>query len=311
MSEQHLQSQTVQTTGHAWDGDLQEFNNPLPTWWVYTFYFTIVFALVYWLIYPSWPFGKGFLSGIPVPGISKIVYQNDKGETVESHWNTRALLQADLNQAAEMQKPYFGKVAASDFSQIAKDPELNGFVLSAGKALFTDNCAACHQQGGQGVVGFFPNLTDDDWLYGGTFDRIHETLVNGRRGYMPAFAEVLSAGQIDSLANYIASLSGIAHDANKAAAGKALFTSDAAACYYCHGENAQGRKETGAPNLTDKIWLWANVPVAEKAEDKVSAIRGVIAGGLNKGVMPAWGERMSPEEIKVLTVYVHQLGGGK
>lgn len=311
MSEQNLQSQAVQTTGHAWDGDLQEFNNPLPTWWVYTFYVTIAFTLVYWVIYPSWPFGKGFLPGIAIPGVSKIVYTNDKGETVESHWNTRALLAKDLNELAEMQKPYFSKVAASDFSQIAKDPELSGFVQSAGKALFTDNCAPCHQQGGQGVIGFFPNLTDDDWLYGGTYDRINQTLVNGRRGYMPAFGEVLNAGDIDALANYVASVSGIAHDAKKAASGKALFNSDAAACYYCHGENAKGRQEVGAPNLTDKIWLWANVPGAEKPEDKLAAIRSTIITGVNKGVMPAWGERMSPEQIKVLTVYVHELGGGK
>jgi cytochrome c oxidase cbb3-type subunit III len=306
MSEQHLQSQTMQTTGHAWDGDLQEFNNPLPTWWVYTFYVTMVFAIVYWLIYPSWPFGKGFLTGF-----SEISYVNKSGETVTSHWNTRALLQKDLNEAAEMQKPYFSKVAASDFSQISKDVELSEFVRSAGKALFADNCAPCHQQGGQGVVSFFPNLTDDDWLYGGSYEKIHETLVGGRRGYMPAFSEVLNGQQIDALANHVASLSGIPHDANKAAAGKALFIADAAACYYCHGENGKGRQEIGAPNLTDKIWLWANVPAAEKASDKLAAISSLIANGQNKGVMPAWGERMTPEEIKVLTVYVHQLSGAK
>ncbi|MEW6133887.1 MAG: cytochrome-c oxidase, cbb3-type subunit III [Pseudomonadota bacterium] len=311
MSEQNLQSQTVQTTGHAWDGDLQEFNNPLPTWWVYVFYFTIIFAVAYWIIYPSWPFGKGFLTGVPIPGLSRITYTNDKGETVESHWNTRALLAKKLNEHAEMQKPYFNKVAASDFNRIAGDPELSGFVLSAGKALFTDNCAPCHQQGGQGVVGFFPNLTDDDWLYGGTYDKIHQTLVNGRRGYMPAFGEVLSAGEIDALANYVASLSGIEHDAVKAADGRALFTSETAACYYCHTESAKGRQDMGAPNLTDRIWLWANVPGADKAEDKIAAIRSIIVAGVNKGVMPAWGERLSPEQIKVLTVYVHELGGGK
>jgi cytochrome c oxidase cbb3-type subunit 3 len=176
MSEQNLQSQTVQTTGHAWDGDLQEFNNPLPTWWVYTFYVTIVFAIIYWFIYPSWPFGKGFLTGF-----SNITYVNKEGEKVTSHWNTRALLMEDLNKADEKQKPFFSKVLASDYDQIAKDPDLNGFVLSAGKALFSDNCAACHQQGGQGKLGFFPNLTDDDWLYGGTFEKIHQTITNGRR----------------------------------------------------------------------------------------------------------------------------------
>lgn len=306
MSEQHLQSQTVQTTGHSWDGDLQEYNNPLPTWWVYTFYVTIVFALVYWLIYPSWPFGKGFLTGM-----SEITYVNKAGESVTSHWNTRALLQQDLNKAAEMQKPYFSKVTSSSFEQIANDAELSSFVQSAGKVLFADNCASCHQQGGQGVIGFFPNLTDDDWLYGGSYEKIHESLVQGRRGHMPAYAEVLNAGQIDALTNHVASLSGIAHDANKAAAGRALFTSNEAACYYCHGENGKGREEIGAPNLTDKIWLWANVPAAEKPQDKLAAIRTVIAAGLNKGVMPAWGERMTPEQIKVLTVYVHQMGGAK
>lgn len=306
MSEQKVQSQTVQTTGHAWDGDLQEYNNPLPVWWVYTFYATVIFAIVYWVIYPSWPFGKGWLGGV-----SQITYVNSEGETKTHSWNTRALLMEDLNQAAAAQKPYFDKVASMSYEQIAKDPEMNGFILSSGKALFADNCAPCHQAGGQGVVGFFPNLTDDDWLYGGSYDTIHETLMGGRRGYMPAFGEVLGGDQIDQLANYVASLSGIAHDAGKAAAGNALFHSEAAACFYCHSSDAKGRKDIGAPNLGDNIWLWANVPGAEASEGKVAAIRGVIAGGLNKGVMPAWAGRLSPEQIKVLTVYVHELGGGQ
>jgi cytochrome c oxidase cbb3-type subunit 3 len=128
---------------------------------------------------------------------------------------------------------------------------------------------------------------------------------------MPTFSEVLSSEQIDQLANYVAGLSGIGHDVAKASAGDALFHSETAACYYCHGVDAKGRKDIGAPNLTDKIWLWANVPTAEAADGKVAAIRGAIANGLNKGVMPAWAERLSPEQIKVLTVYVHELGGGQ
>jgi cytochrome c oxidase cbb3-type subunit 3 len=306
MSEQKLQSQTVQTTGHAWDGDLQEYNNPLPVWWVYSFYACVVFSLVYWIIYPSWPVGKSFLSGI-----SNVTYVNDKGETVSHHWNTRAVLMADMNRAAAEQKPYFDKVSSMSYQAIAKDPEMNGFILSAGKALFADNCAACHQAGGQGVLGFFPNLTDDDWLYGGSFETIHTTITGGRRAYMPAFGEVLSAAEIDQLANYVASLSAIEHDAVKAQAGNALFHSDTAACFYCHGADAKGRREIGAPNLTDKIWLWADVPKVDDAPAKVAAIRKVINGGLNKGVMPAWGERLTPEQIKVLTVYVHELGGGQ
>jgi len=306
MSEQKLQSQTVQTTGHAWDGDLQEYNNPLPVWWVYTFYATVVFALVYWTIYPSWPFGKGWIGGV-----SQITYVNSEGESKTHSWNTRALLMADMNKAAAAQKPYFDKIQAMSYEQIAKDPEMNGFILSAGKALFSDNCAPCHQAGGQGKVGFFPNLTDDDWLYGGSFDKVHETLMGGRRGYMPAFGEVLDGEQVDQLANYVASLSGIEHDAGKAAAGNVLFHSETAACYYCHTSAATGRKDMGAPNLTDNVWLWADVPAANGGEGKVAAIRSVITNGLNKGVMPAWAGRLSQEQIKVLTVYVHELGGGQ
>lgn len=306
MSEQKLQSQTVQTTGHAWDGDLQEYNNPLPVWWVYTFYATVIFSVIYWVIYPSWPIGKDW-----VGGLSKITYVNSEGETKTHAWNTRALLLEDLNKAAAQQKPYFDKISAMSYEQIAKDPEMTGFVVSAGKALFADNCAPCHQAGGQGVVGFFPNLTDDDWLYGGSFGKIHETLMEGRRGYMPTFSEVLNATQIDQLANYVAKLSGIGHDSAKAAAGDALFHGDTAACYYCHGSSGKGRQDVGAPNLTDNIWLWADVPATEAAEAKVAAIRGVIANGLNRGVMPAWAGRLSPEQIKVLTVYVHDLGGGQ
>ncbi|HET9462869.1 MAG TPA: cytochrome-c oxidase, cbb3-type subunit III [Thiobacillus sp.] len=306
MSEQKLQSQTVQTTGHAWDGDLQEYNNPLPVWWVYTFYATVVFALVYWTIYPSWPLGKGWIGGV-----SNITYVNSAGETRTHSWNTRALLLEDMNKAAVAQKPYFDKVAAMSYEQIAQDPEMSGFIISAGKSLFAENCAACHQAGGQGVIGFFPNLTDDDWLYGGSYEKVHETLMGGRRGYMPAFSEVLNGEQIDQLANYVASLSGIGHDAAKATAGDVLFHSETAACYYCHTAAATGRQDMGAPNLTDNIWLWADVPAAGTAEGKVAAIRGVIANGLNKGVMPAWSGRLSPEQIKVLTVYVHELGGGQ
>ena len=305
MSEQKLQSQTVQTTGHAWDGDLQEYNNPLPTWWVYTFYATVVFAIIYWTIYPSWPIGKGWLGGA-----SDITYINSAGETKTHSWNTRALYLEKMNAAALEQKPYFDKVSSMSYQQVAQDPEINGFIQSAGKSLFADNCAPCHQAGGQGKLGFFPNLTDDDWLYGGSFDAIHATLVGGRRGYMPNFSEVLSAAQIDQLANYVGSLSGIDHDAAKEAAGDALFHSDTAACFYCHGGDAKGRKEIGAPNLTDRIWLWADVPAATAGEGKLAAIRGVITNGLNKGVMPAWAGRLSPEQIKVLTVYVHELGGG-
>ncbi len=307
MSKEKLQSQAVQTTGHTWDGDLQEYNNPLPRWWIWSFYATIVFAIVYWAYFPAWPVGKGFTHGL-----GKITYIDDKGVRKTTDWNTRSDLMVDLNAHAKLQQPYFNKVEALPFDKIAQDPELNNFIASAGKPLFADNCAACHQTGGAGKIGFAPNLADDDWLYGGTYQKIQETITGGRHGYMPPFGEVLSGEQIAQLASYVLSLSGEQVDAAQAEAGKALFHSETATgCYYCHGDDAKGRQVIGAPNLTDKIWLWADVPGAATPQKKLAAVETVIKNGLNKGVMPAWGQRLKPEQIKVLTVYVHELGGGK
>jgi cytochrome c oxidase cbb3-type subunit 3 len=297
--------QTVQTTGHVWDENLQEYNNPLPAWWLIGFYVTVAMSLIYWMYFPAWPVGKHFTTGF-----GTVKYVNDKGVEKTWHWNTRAQLMKDMNEAEAAQKPYFDKVTATPFEQIAKDPELTSFVNSAGKAIFSDNCAPCHQSGGQGKVGFFPNLTDDDWLYGGSHDKIQETIAKGRNGYMPAFKEVLNNEQLDNLANYVASLSGEKADAAKVKAGDALFHGDAAACYYCHDNSGKGRQVMGSANLTDKIWLWADVPGQESAEGKVEAIRKVIANGLSRGVMPAWEERLKPEQIKLLAAYVHGLGGG-
>lgn len=296
----------VQTTGHVWDDDLQELNNPLPVWWTYTFYVTIVFALVYWVVYPSWPVGKSFL-----PGINTITYTNAEGQEESWHWNTRSKLLMETQEAAAKQKPYFDKLAAMPYEQIAKDPELNSFVVSAGKVVFSENCAACHQAGGQGKIGLFPNLTDDDWLYGGSSEKINESITHGRRGYMPPYSEALSGAEIDALAHYVASLSGVKSDAVKTAKGKDLFHSHAAACFYCHNDDAKGRKDIGSANLTDKVWLWADVPGAADDAAKVAAIGKVIASGLDKGVMPAWKGRLSEQQIKLLTAYVHELGGGK
>lgn len=303
----NVQNQGPQTTGHVWDGTLQEYNNPLPVWWTYAFYATIVFAVTYWLIYPSWPVGGSFLPGI----FGKIEYTNSEGKSETWHWNTRAKLLKETEEASAQQKPYYDKIMSMPFAQITKDPQLYSFVLSAGKPLFSENCAACHQSGGQGKIGMAPNLTDDDWIYGGTYDKIQETITHGRHGYMPPFAEALDAEQIDDLANYVLSLSGNKVDAAKAAKGNELFHSNTAACFYCHGADAKGRKEIGSANLTDKIWLWANVPAAEDTAGKVAAVKQVIESGLNKGVMPTWEGRLKPEQIKLLAVYVHELGGGK
>lgn len=296
----------VQTTGHVWDGDLQEYNNPLPQWWVWGFYVTIVFALVYWVIYPSWPVGQGFLTGV-----GTVTYVNQAGEEETWHWNSRAKLLDEMQYARAAQQPYLDRLMATPYQTIAQDPELSSFVLSAGKTLFADNCAGCHQAGGAGKIGFFPNLADDDWLYGGSFEQIHVSINQGRRGYMPPYGPALPAQEIEALAHYVLSISGNRADVAQAAIGKQLFHSRAAACYYCHDDTAQGRQDMGAPNLTDRIWLWADVPGAADDAARLAAVKQVIAGGLNKGVMPAWQGRLTPEQIRLLTVYVHELGGGQ
>ncbi|MCX7672949.1 MAG: cytochrome-c oxidase, cbb3-type subunit III [Thiobacillaceae bacterium] len=306
MAEQHVKPQGPQTTGHVWDGDLQEYNNPLPQWWLYGFYVTILFALVYWIVYPAWPLGEGFTTGL-----NSITYVNSEGKEETWHWNTRAKLLKETQAAAAQQKPWFDRIAQASYQQIVQDPELMGFVNSAGRALFNDNCAGCHQIGGAGKIGHYPNLADDNWIYGGSFEKIRETIVNGRQGYMPPFAEALSRDQVEALAHYVLSLSGEPHDARLAAEGDKLFHSHTGACYYCHGSDAKGRQDIGAANLTDRIWVWANVPGARDMPAKVAAVRQVILGGLNRGIMPVWGGRLNEEQIKVLTVYVHQLGGGQ
>ncbi|MHB0986528.1 MAG: cytochrome-c oxidase, cbb3-type subunit III [Sulfuricella sp.] len=306
MSQGNTQPSKVQTTGHVWDGDLQEYNNPLPNWWLWGFYLTIFFSVAYWLAYPAWPVGKGFTTGM-----ATITYKNDKGVEKTTHWNTRALLMKDLQDAREFQKKYFDRVAAMPYDQIAKDPEMLNFVASAGKVLFADNCAACHMSGGQGKRGFAPSLVDDDWIYGGTYDKIQETITNGRHGIMPVKGGAnLNEVEIDNLANYVLSLSGESMDAAKVKAGDELFHGKAA-CFSCHGADGKGNKDIGAANLTDKIWLWADVPGAGSADKQVDAVKAVIAGGLNKGVMPAWSGRLKADQIKLLTTYVHDvLGGG-
>ncbi|MEZ0232123.1 MAG: c-type cytochrome [Methylophilaceae bacterium] len=302
------------TTGHTWDDDLQELNNPLPTWWIWGFYVTFIFTILYWLFFPAWPIGGSFTKG--VPGWNDVTYTATTvdGKQVQktTHWNMRSKFMQDMNERGAEQKIWFDKVAAMSYEDVSADADLMQFVNSAGKTLFSDNCAPCHQAGGQGKIGFAPNLTDDYWQYGGTYELIHTTIAGGRRGYMPPFKEVLTEVQIKQLANYVLSLSDEPHDAEAAKVGDTLFHSETAACFYCHGAEGNGRIELGSANLTDKIWLWVNVADEKKPELKLSAVEKVITGGLNHGVMQPWEHRLQPEQIKLLTVYVHDsLGGGK
>lgn len=305
--QQQTSGNAVQTTGHAWDGDLQEFNNPLPNWWLWTFYATIVFALVYWVLYPAWPVGKTYTKGI-----NTITFEQN-GEQVTMGWNTRARLIKDMQSGEEAlkQKAYLDKVAAASYEQIQNDPEMMGFVNSMAKGLFGDNCAACHGVGGTpAMIGQYPNLGDDAWLWGGDIHSIETTIKGGRMGYMPAFAATFSDEQLDQVASYVLSLSGHQVDATKAAAGQKIFQGETGGCYYCHTKEATGMASVGSANLTDAIWTVADVPGAANDEEKLARVRAVIKGGIQR-TMPTWDGRLSAAEIKLLTVYVHSLGGGK
>lgn len=297
----------AETTGHVWDDTLQEFNNPLPRWWLWTFYGTIIFAITYWVMYPSWPIGKTYLKGVG----NEITYKTDAGEEKSTHWNMRALLAHDMQngEAALKQKEYLDKVGAASYEQIASDADMSSFVRSYGVGMFGDNCAACHQAGGQGVVGQFPNLVDDDWLWGGDTTTIETTIRNGRLGYMPAYSNVLDNTQLGQVANYVLSLSGETVDAAAAAEGQKIFQGETGGCYMCHTKEGKGLHAQGSANLTDKVWTIANLPAAETPEAKLEAVKAVIHNGVKRQmpVFGADGRNLSDTEIKVLTAYIKQM----
>ncbi len=295
----------VETTGHVWDDTLQEFNNPLPRWWLWAFYGTVLFSIVYWTIYPSWPIGKSYLKGIG----NTITYKTDAGEEVTTHWNTRALLQYEMQNgdAALAQQAELKKVAATSYEDMAKDANMQAFIQSFGKGIFGDYCAACHQTGGVGVIGSYPNLSDDAWLWGGDVADIEATITNGRKGTMPAHKGTLSEEEITKLGNYVLSLSGEPHDAAAATDGKTLFEAKAG-CFACHTKEATGMKALGSANLTDQIWTVADVKGSESASDKLAAVKAVISGGISRE-MPAWKTRLDKTQIKVLTAYISSFSG--
>ena len=303
MAEQK-QDKAVQTTGHAWDGDLQEFNNPLPSWWLWTFYATAVFALVYWIWYPAWPVADDFTKGM-----ATITYESE-GKEVTTHWNTRAKLIKEMQEGeiTQIQNEYLGKIAGASYEQIVNDADMMAFTRSMAKVIFADNCAACHGVGGQpALVGLYPNLSDDAWLWGGDLNSINTSIAMGRNGNMPGFSKTLSDEQQTQVSEYVLSLSGIEGNAENIAAGKEIFEGPAGGCFACHTKEGTGMAALGSANLTDAIWTVADV---NGTEDKIGAVKAVINDGI-KREMPAWKGRLSDEQIKLLTVYVHSLGGGK
>ena len=276
------------TTGHEWDG-IKELNTPLPKWWLYTFYGTVIWGLAYTVAYPAWP-----LISSATPGL---LGYSSRAEVVE---------QIEAGKAA--QKANLDKIASMSVDDILKDPALLAFAQAGGAAAFKVNCVQCHGSGAAGSVGY-PNLNDDDWLWGGSAEAIYTTLKNGirytanaetRDSQMPAFGTdgILNPEQIGQVASYVVSLSGGEADAAAAEAGKQIFTEN---CASCHGEDAKGGRDFGAPNLTDKIALYG---------DTLDQVKAQIVKPRH-GVMPAWSHRLDDATIKQLAVYVHSLGGGE
>ncbi|MGI9417785.1 MAG: cytochrome-c oxidase, cbb3-type subunit III [Geminicoccaceae bacterium] len=275
-----------ETTGHEWDG-IKELNRPLPKWWLYTFYASIIYAFIYWVLYPSWPYVTGYFGGI-LGG------------------NQRVELDARMASARAAQAQYLDRIAAASPEEILADPDLLSFAMAGGQTAFADNCAPCHGLGGAGQ-DIYPTLADDDWIWGGSLEDIQYTINHGIRNAsddarfneMPAYGrdQILEREDIKSVARYMLSLS----DPSVQQAddqGRVLFEEQCAAC---HGEQGEGIQELGAPNLADQIWLYGG-----SEEEVIQQI-----GYPQQGVMPPWIDRLDEETIKSLTVYVHTLGGGQ
>ncbi len=276
----------VTTTGHSWD-DIQELNNPLPRWWLWTFYLTIFWSVLYAVAYPAIPLVSTYTKGV-------------------LGWQSREAVEVDLAALKQQRSGMTAKLAASSLDAIKQDPDMFAFARAQGKAAFGDNCAPCHGAGGAGAKGY-PNLNDDDWLWGGSLTQIEHTIRHGARstsdqghsGSMPAFGRdgMLKREEISHVADYVRSLSGLPPDKGADLnAGAKVYADNCAAC---HADKGQGMQELGAPNLSDKIWLFGS--------DKATIVEGLNNG--RGGVMPTWHGRLDDTTIKALTLYVHSLGG--
>lgn len=291
MAKQPVKKEDPSTTGHSWDG-IEEFNNPLPRWWLWIFYACIVWAIWYSIAYPAWPGVKSATAGY-------------------LGFSTRAQVAEDIATAEAKNAAINEKLASVELASIATDPELEGYAKSAGAAVFKTWCAQCHKTNGAGAVGY-PNLQDDDWLWGGTMEDIHLTLLHGirsetdddsRYSEMPAFGrdELLEEEEISQVVNFVMSLTPNVNppqDPSMVEAGAVVFEDNCAAC---HMEDGSGDRAQGAPNLADAIWLYGG---------DYAAISETVHNS-RFGVMPDWNERLSEAQIRAVATYVHQLGGGE
>jgi cytochrome c oxidase cbb3-type subunit III len=288
MSKREIDDVTgVETTGHEWDG-IKELNKPLPRWWLLSFYACIVWGIGYMIAYPSWPTATGYTRGI-------------------LGYSQRATIATDVKAAEVAQGGMRLRVQLTALKDIKADPDLLRFAMTAGGASFQTNCAPCHGRGAQGFIGY-PNLNDDDWLWGGSIDEIHKTIQYGIRSddkrarvsQMPRYGvdKLLEDRQIADVVEHVVSLSGKDRDVPAAARGAVIFKEQ---CSTCHGDDGKGKIDQGSPNLTDDIWLFGS---------SREAITESIRTGRGSG-MPSWVGRLDPVTVKSLAVYVHSLGGGK
>ncbi len=274
------------TTGHDWDG-IKELNNPLPRWWLWSFYITIVWGIAYTIAYPAWPLVSSATAGM-------------------LGYSTRAEVAQEIARFEDANAEISAQLASADLNTLLENETLARFATSAGGAVFRNNCSQCHGSGAAGFTGY-PNLLDDDWLWGGDFENIEYTIRHGirneedwdaRYSEMTAYDEIFTNEEVDAAVHYVRQISGQEHDATLAEAGTELFMDNCAAC---HGDNGMGNRDLGAPNLTDAIWLYGGD--MESLEETVRYARF--------GVMPPWGSRLTEAEVKAVTAYVHQLGGGE
>jgi cytochrome c oxidase cbb3-type subunit 3 len=272
----------AETTGHEWDG-IKELNLPAPRWWLIVFAITCIWAVGYWVVYPAWP----TLSG------------NTKGM---AGWTSHKKLAAEQAEIIERRGEFAAQIKAHSLEEIQKDSALYAFAVAGGKTMFKENCAACHGTGAAGGRGY-PNLNDDDWLWGGTVQDIYHTLKVGirsphdetRNSQMPAFADILKRDEIALLTEHVL---GLASGKGSNEKSVALFKQN---CASCHGDDGKGGREFGAPNLADSIWLYGG--------DKTSIAQQIAYP--RHGVMPNWDSRLPDATIKQLSIYVHSLGGGE
>ena len=277
----------VETTGHEWDG-IKELNKPLPRWWLLTFYASIIWAIGYMIAYPAWPTLTGYTTGM-------------------LGYSQRATVAGEIKAAAQAQSQMRDLLDKTPLGDVKANPELLRFAMTGGGAAFQANCAPCHGRGAQGFAGY-PNLNDDDWIWGGKVEDVHKTILYGiraehkqsRASQMPRFGadKLLTEQQIGDAAEFVLSLAGQTVDATVKARGALLYKDQ---CASCHGETGKGNPELGAPNLTDGIWLYGG--------SKGAIVESIATG--RGGAMPAWDGRLDTVTLKALAVYVHSLGGGK